>query len=184
MRQDDFEFYPQFKLFMMGNNQPTLRNVDLAMRRRLLLVAFLVTIPEAERDHDLSNKLKAEWPAILRWAVDGCLAWQKIGLAPPEAVRLATNEYFTEQDTFAIWLDEACNTGSQDMTERSADLYESWAAYSTKGGGTRPSSTALSIKLKVKGFVKCTIGADKHRGFRGIQLKLTQTERNFSTPKF
>jgi putative DNA primase/helicase len=187
MRQDDFEFYPQFKLFMMGNNQPTLRNVDLAMRRRLLLVAFLVTIPEAERDHDLSNKLKAEWPAILRWAVDGCLAWQKIGLAPPEAVRLATNEYFTEQDTFAIWLDEACNTGSQDMTERSADLYESWAAYSTKGGGTRPSSTSLSIKLKAKGFVKCTIGADLHRGFRGIQLKLTQSERNFSaasTTKF
>jgi P4 family phage/plasmid primase-like protien len=184
MRQDDFEFYPQFKLFMMGNNKPTLRNVDEAMRRRLMLVPFIVTIPEAERDHDLANKLQAEWPAILRWAVDGCLQWQRIGLAPPEAVKIATNEYFAEQDTFSLWLDEACVTGSQDMTERSADLYESWAAYLTKGGATRPSSKSFSTKMIARGFVKCTIGDEKHRGFKGVRLKLTQEERNFQSPKF
>jgi putative DNA primase/helicase len=186
MRQDDFEFYPQFKLFMMGNNKPTLRNVDEAMRRRLMLAPFIVTIPEAERDHDLPDKLKAEWPAILRWAVAGCLEWQRIGLAPPAAVKAATNEYFAEQDTFSLWLDEACTIkmGDADMTERSSDLYESWAQYAAKGGVAKTSATSFSLKMTGRGFVKCEIGHEKYRGFRGVRLKLTQAERNFSAPKF
>jgi putative DNA primase/helicase len=182
MRQDDFEFYPQFKLFMMANNQPTLRNVDEAMRRRLVLIPFTVIIPEAERDHDLPHKLEAEWPAILRWAVDGCLEWQRIGLAPPAAIKLATNEYFAEQDTFSIWLEEACTIkiGDSDVKERSSDLYESWADYATKGGGDKPSSKSFSTKMTARGFVKCTVGHDKHRGLSGVRLRLTEAERNFS----
>jgi P4 family phage/plasmid primase-like protien len=60
MRQDFFDFVPQFKLAVFGNHKPTLCNVDEAIRRRLLLVPFAVTIPEAERDRDLlSSKPKA-----------------------------------------------------------------------------------------------------------------------------
>jgi putative DNA primase/helicase len=33
MRQDFFDFYPTFKLFIVGNHKPTLKNVDEAMRR-------------------------------------------------------------------------------------------------------------------------------------------------------
>jgi putative DNA primase/helicase len=186
MRQDDIEFFPQFKLFMMGNNQPTLRNVDEAMRRRLMLVPFTVTIPEAERDPDLPHKLEAEWPAILRWAVDGCLEWQRIGLAPPEAVKQATNEYFAEQDVFSMWLDEECNIkiGDSDMKERSADLLESWSKYAATAGVSKTSATAFSLKMATKGFIKCTISNAKHRGFLGVRLKLTQAERNFAETKF
>jgi phage/plasmid-associated DNA primase len=35
-------------------------------------VPFTVTIPPEDRDPDLKEKLKAEWPAILQWAT--CLA--------------------------------------------------------------------------------------------------------------
>ena len=90
MRQDFFEFEPQFKLFVVGNHRPSLRGIDEAMRRRLHLVPFTVTIPEGERDHDLPEKLRGEWPAILRWLIDGCLTWQKEGLKPPDIVRAAT----------------------------------------------------------------------------------------------
>jgi hypothetical protein len=48
--------------FITGNHKPSLRNVDEAMRRRLHLIPFTVTIPEAERDPLLAEKLKAEWP--------------------------------------------------------------------------------------------------------------------------
>lgn len=186
MRQDDFEFFPQFKLFMMGNNQPTLRNVDEAMRRRLMLVPFTVTIPEPERDHDLPHKLEAEWPAILRWAVEGCLEWQRIGLAPPAAVKAATNEYFAEQDTFSMWLNETCviRIGDGDLQERTADLYDSWAAYSTSGGGSKPSMKSFSTKMTARGFNRREIGHAKHRGFSGVRLKLAQDERNFTATKF
>ena len=82
MRQDFFEFDPQFKLMVAGNHKPSLRGVDEAIRRRLHLIPFTVTIPPDERDPDLPEKLKAEWPAILRWAIDGCLDWQQRGARP------------------------------------------------------------------------------------------------------
>src|SRR5262249_10483492 len=77
MRQDFFESLPQFKLLIAGNHKPAFRNVDEAIRRRVKLIPFTVTIPEAERDPQLSEKLKAEWPGILRWMIDGCLMWQR-----------------------------------------------------------------------------------------------------------
>jgi putative DNA primase/helicase len=60
MRQDFFTFAPQFKLFIAGNHKPGLRNVDEAMRRRLHLIPFTVSIPPGERDPDLPEKLRAE----------------------------------------------------------------------------------------------------------------------------
>ena len=77
MRQDFFEFTPQFKLVIAGNHKPGLRSVDEAIRRRFNLVPFTVTIPTEKRDKELSEKLKPEWSGILQWMIDGCLAWQK-----------------------------------------------------------------------------------------------------------
>ncbi len=94
------------KLLIVGNHKPSLRNVDEAIRRRILLVPFTVQIPEAERDPKLAEKLKAEWPAILRWMIDGCLEWQRYGLVVPTIVRDATDEYFADQDTLAQWAEE------------------------------------------------------------------------------
>src|SRR4029077_2580350 len=97
MRQDFFDFVPAFKLFICGNHKPRLTNVDEAMRRRLLLVPFTTQIPPAERNPNLAEKLKAEWPAILRWCIDGCLEWQRIGLTPPAIVREATENYLADE---------------------------------------------------------------------------------------
>ena len=67
MRQDFFTYRPQFKLFVAGNHKPSLRNIDDAIRRRLHLIPF--TFKPARPDRDLPDKLKAEWPAILTWAI-------------------------------------------------------------------------------------------------------------------
>ena len=83
MRQDFFEFTPQFKLLIAGNHKPGLRSVDEAIRRRFYLIPFTVTIPTAERDPELLEKLKTERPGILHWMIEGCLRWQQHGLAPP-----------------------------------------------------------------------------------------------------
>jgi putative DNA primase/helicase len=100
MRQDFFEFDPQFKLMIIGNNKPSLRGVDEAIRWRLHLIPFTVTIPAEERDRELPEKLKTEWPAILRWAIDGCLMWQRDGLNPPAKVVDATKNYLAAEDTW------------------------------------------------------------------------------------
>ena len=62
MRQDFFTYTPRFKIVIAGNHKPSLGNVDEAIRRRLHLVPFTITIPPEERDKELFDKLKPEWP--------------------------------------------------------------------------------------------------------------------------
>ena len=64
MRQDFFEYKPQFKLLIAGNHKPGLRSVDEAIRRRFYLIPFNVTIPPEERDFTLASKLTDELPGI------------------------------------------------------------------------------------------------------------------------
>ena len=99
MRCDEFEFIPQFKLLVHGNNKPSLRRVDEAIRRRFHLVPFTVKISPEERILDLDKKLKVEWPAILRWAIDGYREWERQRLNPPQVVKDATAEYLRAEDS-------------------------------------------------------------------------------------
>jgi putative DNA primase/helicase len=133
MRQDFFTYLPQFKLFVVGQRKPSLRRVDEAMRRRLHLIPFTVTIPEEEQDKELTEKLKAEWPGILAWMIEGCLEWQEQGLRKPEAVLKATGAYSASEDLIAQWRDECCTPDPMAWTS-SADLYASWSAYAEAAG--------------------------------------------------
>jgi putative DNA primase/helicase len=106
MRRDFFTFQPAFKLTVSGNHKPALRNVDAAARRRFNLAPFVHK--PLTPDKLLPEELKAEWPGILRWMLEGCLEWQRIGLQQPEAVKLATEEYFEAQDVIGKWMAERC----------------------------------------------------------------------------
>lgn len=134
MRQDFFEFTPQFKLTIVGNHRPTLGSVDDAIRRRFLMVPFLRK-PDRP-DPQLGEKLKAEYPGILRWMINGCIDWQENGLVRPQQVLAATNEYFSEQDTFGQWISEECrtDTGAAKDWETARDLFENWSAFARAAG--------------------------------------------------
>lgn len=169
MRRDFFEFDPQFKLVVVGNHKPSLRGVDEAIRRRLHLVPFTVTIPERDRDPKLREKLREEWPAILRWAIDGCLAWQRDGLRPPEAVKAATDAYLEAEDAVQLWVDECCSE-DPNAFERSGDLYASWKQWSERVGEFTGSQKRFSQRLEERG-VETTRGRDGSRGFQGLALR-------------
>jgi len=104
MRQDFFDFDPQMTLIIAGNTMPSFRGVDEAMRSRMVLVPFTTFIPPERRDKDLGDKLKAEGPAILRWAIDGALEWQRNGLGVPESVQAASTEYIDGEDVLGEFL--------------------------------------------------------------------------------
>jgi putative DNA primase/helicase len=177
MRQDFFDFEPTFKLFIVGNHKPRLGNVDEAMRRRLLLVPFIVQIPEVERDPHLQRKLKAEWPAILRWAIDGCIEWQRIGLAPPAIVRDATAEYFAGEDLFGQWIEDDCDAeiGNEWKWEPVGALFDGWSAFALGAKEKPGTKKAFSEQMQARGFVRRTKGHAKIRGFAGIRLKPKNT---------
>lgn len=134
MRQDFFEYLPQFTLVIMGNFKPALKTVDEAMRRRFNIIPF--TIKPKTKDPKLGEKLKKEWPGILRWMVNGCLDWQEHGLIRPPAVTEATEEYFEEQNTMAAWLEQDCNVqiGNTHLREKTMALFNSWTKYAKASG--------------------------------------------------
>jgi len=168
MRQDFFEFTPQFKLWIVGNHKPGLRSVNEAIRRRFLLVPFDVVIPPADRDADLAGKLKDEWPGILQWMVDGALAWQRDGLAAPAAVANATEAYLEGEDAIALWLDE-CTTPDKNAWANSSDLFKSWKEWSEAAGEYTGNQRRFSQNLETKGLIpeRRKLG----RGYRGRQLR-------------
>jgi putative DNA primase/helicase len=173
MRQDFFDFIPTFKLLISGNHKPNLNTVDEAMRRRFLLVPFTVKIPEKDRDLKLTEKLAAEWPAILRWAVDGCLEWQRIGLAPPAAVLEATKNYFEAEDTLAQWMSEKCDIdlGNEFKYAPIADLFSSWAEFAKAGGDIPGSKKSFSEAMQARGHERGEKGHAKTRVLTGIRFK-------------
>jgi putative DNA primase/helicase len=172
MRQDFFEFSPKFKLLIAGNHKPSLRSVDEAIRRRFNLIPFTVTIPTAERDEKLSEKLKVELPGILAWMIRGCLDWQQRGLNPPAVITEATEAYLQAEDSMAAWIDEA---GVRDPSawERSTDLFTSWSAWATKAGEFVGTLKRFTQSFEDKGFVRQPRRDGK--GFLGFRLTSSTT---------
>ena len=134
MRQDDFTYFPQFKLNIIGNHKPQLQNVDAAARRRFNIIPF--DNKPVVVDRELEFKLMGEAPAILRWLIDGCLDWQRNGLVRPQRVVEATENYFADQDSFSRWLDECCDCepGNTHKTATAGELYQSWKGYAMAAG--------------------------------------------------
>jgi putative DNA primase/helicase len=171
MRQDLFEFVPQLKLVISGNHKPGLRSVDEAIRRRFNLIPFTVTIPAEERDKDLGDKLKTEWPGILQWMIDGCLAWQREGLNPPEAVSAATAAYLEAQDSLAAWLNECCERDAN-VWERSQTLFASWKAWAERSGHFVGDTKTFRDRLDGRDGIEHRLEpGTKRAGYRGVRLK-------------
>jgi P4 family phage/plasmid primase-like protien len=108
MREDFWEFDPTHSVFFGTNHKPEIRGTDHAIWRRLKLVPFEVTIPDAEQDKDLTAKLRKELPGILAWAVQGCLEWQRTGLQEPKKVTEATQGYRADMDVIAQFIEDMC----------------------------------------------------------------------------
>jgi P4 family phage/plasmid primase-like protien len=165
MRQDFFEYTPAFKLLIIGNNQPILRNVDDAARRRFNIIPFIFK-PE-QVDMELKDKLRAEYPAILRWMIEGGLDWQENGLTRPAVVHTSTADYFDEQDLFGQWMAEECETGDR-MRDTSNALFAAWKRFAEAQGEKPGDMRALASNLRRRGFSSWRSG--KARGYEGLRL--------------
>jgi putative DNA primase/helicase len=170
MRGDFFDFVPQLTLMIAGNNMPSLRGVDEALRARMVLVPFTVTIPPERRDKGLPEKLRAEGPAILRWAIDGALEWQRQGLNVPDRVAAASTEYLDGEDTLGQFLaDETVNDPSAFI--RTGDLHARFKQWAEVQGLAPWTSHTFTKELKSRGFQD--LRRSDGRGFVGLRLTYT-----------
>src|SRR5262249_45232416 len=172
MRQDFFQFTPQFKLVIAGNHKPGLRSVDEAIRRRFNLIPFVVTIPPHERDDKLTEKLQQEWPGILQWMIDGCMRWQRDKLTQAKVVTEAAAAHLEAEDAIAAWLDECCELDAN-AWEASAILFLSWTNWATKSGEHVGTQKRFVQALETRGFVYQREGGRGRRGFFGARVRPT-----------
>lgn len=127
--ENEFEFTPQFKLWMATNHKPYVRGRDEGIWRRFIIIPFDKQIPLHEIDRDLTKKLKRELPAIMRWCVDGFLEWQRIGLSEPAIIKEQRDEYRVEMDSIAMFVEECCEVNPLQKVKASElfNAYDNWA---------------------------------------------------------
>ena len=153
LHQEFFEFQPAFKLWMYGNHKPIIKGTDNGIWRRIKLVPFEVTIPEAERDHQLMDTLADELPGILAWAIQGCHDWQAYGLAEPPEVRAAIAGYREEMDTLADFFEERCERGL-DYKVTSAELYGTYHEWCAQNSERALTKREFGLELANRGHQK------------------------------
>jgi len=151
MRAEFFDFKPTHKLWLSTNHKPEIRGTDAAIWRRIRLVPWSVTIPAAERDRNLPEKLKAEIAGVLAWVIKGCLDWQREGLGEPHEVRDATAQYRAEQDIIAAFLEECCVVRPETWV-RFADLYGAYTAWCEEARERAENKRTFGARLKERGF--------------------------------
>jgi putative DNA primase/helicase len=175
MHKDDFTFQPNFKLIISGNHQPSLKTVDKAIKRRLLMVPFMLEIADKDVDLELEEKLKGEWPGILAWMIEGCLAWRKAGrLIVPQSIVEETDEYLYGQDTVGRWFEERCEQDehTKQLEEKGGQCFHDYEAWAKREGitnvkGSRDFAAALR---RIKGVTKPK-HTRKGNFFKGFRLK-------------
>ncbi len=182
MRQDYFEFDRTHKLVLVTNNKPRINESTNAIWRRIRLIPFTVTIPPEEQDPHLLERLKAEWPGILSWAVRGCLEWQREGMNPPGEVLIASEEYRAESDPLADFITDFCIRGTAEVRVVRGDLfasYQSWCVQVGEKHGMDQKAFYERIR-RVAGVDDCRWkrGGVVVRGFSGIGMAAVEGVQN------
>lgn len=154
MRQDFIEFINEIKLLLMTNHLPEIKGDDYAIWRRVRLIPFNRIFKEDERDERLGQRLdETELAGILRWCVEGCMEWQRIGLAPPDEVQRATAGYRSDQDVLREFLEQECERGRAKQVAAKA-FFGRWKEWCIDNDQTPNSQKWLFPRLKRRGVTK------------------------------
>jgi putative DNA primase/helicase len=159
----DIEWSPTHKFIFCSNHHPSFSSVDNGLARRLQLVPWSAKIAREDMDRTLGDRLYMdEGPAILRWMIQGCVAWRQHGLQPPESVTRKTEDHLGYQDALGAFLEERCIAcrGSKLDNQEMLDEYAAWCEeqrYRT------PSARRLANEMRDKGYV-----AEKHPRTRRV----------------
>lgn len=176
LHENEFEFTPQFKLWMATNHKPFIRGTDDGIWRRLAIIPFTVQIPEHKVDKNLKYKLRREMTAILNWAVEGYREWQRIGLQEPQIIKDQTKEYRNEMDVTEMFINECCavRTGGK---EKAQDLYQAYKEWAKSNGEYTMSSTKFGREMsnkfqKIRSNGSYYVGINLLTEFKPFQLNV------------
>ncbi|CFK65814.1 MULTISPECIES: phage/plasmid primase, P4 family [Burkholderia] len=170
MRQDFYDFVPVCKLLFVGNHRPRLRQTGEAEKRRFRIIPFVHKVPENRRDSTLEDALREEYPAILAWMLDGAKAVIAEGFASmPGAVTKATNDYFAENDTFALWAGERLLL-HKDYSVPAGVAYANYTRWFEGGGYEGRPVSSREFKMRMEDMGATHDRDNRGRLYRGAKL--------------
>jgi putative DNA primase/helicase len=173
------EFAPTFKLWLAANHKPAIRGTDPAIWRRIHLVPFAVEIPERKRDPGLADKLLAELPGILNWAIEGCRLWSDGSLEPPSAVRDATAAYRSQMDILGAFIADCCEVDAG-FDVGATPLYNRYREWCRNTGETEISQRKFGEKLSARGFGTARDGGSRATLRTKLRLRASAEPSNGS----
>src|SRR5215213_6150313 len=170
---ENFDFKPEFKLWLSTNNKPVIQGTDDAIWDRIRLIPFTQRFDGDRQDAKLPEKLRAEMPGVLAWMVEGCLEWQEHGLGEPESVRAATDQYRAEMDTLAAFIEDRCVV-REGIVAPATPLYKQYQMWCDDAGEKPETQKMFGMRLRERGFVSDKIKRGPHKdrkGWFGIGLR-------------
>ncbi len=178
-----FRYTPRYKIWIHCNHKPVIRGTDNGIWERPRLIPFLMSfmtkveaekkgVPEHMRrdpDRKLDAKLNAERSGILAWAVRGAMKWYIDGLGRSKTMEGATDEYRTESDLLAPFVEEVLKRepGKFASNERIFAAYDGWCRRNLVDHIM--SGQALSKQLVSRGFERGKNERDE-RGFKNVSV--------------
>lgn len=178
-----FDFFFSGKLWIATNHKPTITDHSKGFWERLKLIPFDQDIPPEKviKSDDLMALLISESPAILAWAVQGCLDYFEVnGLDTPEIIQNEIDSYRREQDSIGQFLEECCETFIEararapdsyhnplDYRVSNADLYRAYKKFCDDNGEYLRSHRKFTQNMRERGFRQQNSGG---RYWEGVRL--------------
>lgn len=170
--RDAFQFRPVGKLWLALNTWPSLKEAGQAFFDRVQPLPFNRRFVGKDADPHLAEKLQAELPGILNFAIEGYKMWKKDGLKPPQAVTNATAEYQEQTDDIGEFVAACLETVP--TTSQGAPFRQVWAAYRTWCGQEHIAPVGrntLYAKLAERGFERKRLGHPPQLCWAGVRVR-------------
>ncbi|HPH40497.1 MAG TPA: phage/plasmid primase, P4 family [Candidatus Fermentibacter daniensis] len=167
---EHFEFRPECKVWMYGNEKPNIKGTDEGIWRRVRLVPFVVHIPEEDQDRTLAHKLEEELPGILNWALEGLKEWRVTGLGTPPSVKDATIAFREEMDSVQQFIESECEMGLA-YSEEANTLYSQYRSWAAGQGITQLKRNDFARALDKKDFSRGRDPRTSRHIRKGLRLR-------------
>jgi putative DNA primase/helicase len=163
---ESFSFQPQFKLWLLVNQLPFVRDGSFGFWRRIKVIPFNQRFADDQRDSNLPDKLWQERGGILAWLVEGAVAYHKAlaasgssGLGPCKAIDEQVDQYRYDNDLPTRFLEERTREqkGSKASAKELYELYCEWCRLN--GDDDTISQQIFSKRMQERGLEKTRTNA-------------------------
>lgn len=188
--KDPFSYSPKAKLLFSGNALPGTGEADstAAFTNRLIVLLFNHSVPKAEQDKQLLEKLLSERDAIFTMAMEALHELQArnfIFTLPDDSERFLTS-FKEEENSVCTFIEDMC-IPTPDARIFNREILRMYDAYCRANGlEARPRQQLYDALDALPGVALCRfrIGRENCRGREGIQLRAQSgtLEQNLESP--